>query len=211
MFDFETETHCKLLSTWGLQQMHAGPWEREGSDSVIPNWLHFRRLIYSPHWDVWICSILCLLWLLEMRIIAIWCSWAGSLHFWLALKTIWCYKKDFKNAALWVLVTKPSLCFLCLLLQLPNVYFVGTWTVAGSSNGCARQFVNSRSWVRGDSVCGVQESLCLSMLEITKLLVVQTLSLECVSWIHLSVLPFSDSLVSLWHLLQLLVENVIPR
>lgn len=144
--------------------MCAVPWEREGSDSVIPNWLHFRKLVYSPHQDVQIFSILSVVTFGDVyhRHLGLLCQgypWSIS-----------CVRRETsKIHVLWVPASEPSLCLLCLLPQLPNVYFVGTWTVVRSSNGCARQF-NSRSWVRGDCVCGVQESLCLSIPEITKLL-----------------------------------------
>lgn len=57
---------------------------------------------------------------------------AGSCRSWLSLKPVWCYKRHFQKLCERVLPTKPSLCCLCLLLQLPNIYSVGAWTVAGS-------------------------------------------------------------------------------
>lgn len=149
--------------------MCAVPWEREGCDSLILNWLHFRKLIYSPHQDVQIFSILSVVTFGDVYHRHLGLLWQGpdaSGYPW----SVSCVRRETsKNHALWVPAAKPSLCLLCLLPPLPNIYVVSTWTVARSSNGCARQF-NSRSWVRGNCVWGVQESLCLSVPEITKLL-----------------------------------------
>lgn len=60
---------------------------------------------------------------------------AGSCCSWLSLKPIWCYKRHFQKPCARALTTKPHLCCLCLLLQLPNIYSAGTWTVAGSLMG----------------------------------------------------------------------------
>lgn len=124
-----------------------------GGDRVILNWLHFQRLIHTPHWDVWICSILWQLWLLEMCIISIWCSCGRLLALLVILKTYLVLHEPLAKAVRWEFwqLNLPCAAFACccscqtftLLVLEPT-----SWVF----NGCARQFVNSRSWVRRDCV-----------------------------------------------------------
>lgn len=76
------------------------------------------------------------------------------------LKAYLLLQETSKNHPLWVLAAKPALFFLCLLLQLPNAYSFGTWTVAGSSNGCTRQFVTPDLEWEG-TLCVVYRKACV--------------------------------------------------
>lgn len=112
----------------GSQQMCAGPWE-ERRERVIPHPLHFKGLSASTLRRVTLrhpVSVVTVGDGCRCHLVLLWQALVIFYHLWLSLEHISHVRRDFENHALPVLAPKPSLCFLCLLPQMPNHHFVST-------------------------------------------------------------------------------------